>query len=308
MDPWTDLMDRAAARHGIVTYTELVAAGRSPQQIVHWCRTGFLVTVQRGVYRMGGAPDSLLARVSGAVLCFDGDAWASHHTASDVFALGVSRRDARIQVVREVALSAQRTGIQVHRSTLLPAHHLTTHQGIPITSPARTIFDLARTTGPHRLDQAIARATQRRLCTVAEIHRVLFDLGGRGRPGTRRLRSVLERWDAHEPATESELDQVGRALLQRVPGIEWQVPIADEQGHIRTVDGLIRATATVLEFDGAVFHDPPRAAELDVDQDRRLTALGYAVRRFRWHDLTRRDDLTLAEVHHLAAVPLARPA
>lgn len=301
MDPWKQLMRKAEAIHAVVNRTELVAAGLSPGQVDRWREAGRLVDLAPGVYRMGGSPATFEARVMAAVLSYDGATWASHHTASRLLDLGVAGRDDLVHLTRPTVLSAQRTGVHVHRSTCLPDHHLTTVAGIPTTTAARTVFDLARTVGPHRLDRAIERATQRRLCTVATVYRVLYDLGGRGRPGTRRLREVLERWDADEPATESELDAVGRALLARVPGIEWQVPLSDERGYIRRVDGLLRSAALVIEFDGTDFHSTPSARDLDAYNDRRLMRQGYRVRRFDWTDLTRRADLTLAEIEHLVA-------
>lgn len=306
MTTWQHLMQKAEATHAVVTRTELVTAGLSPDQIDRWRTLGRLVDLAPGAYRMGGSPPTFEARVIAAIASFDDGAWASHITADRLWDLAVANREDVIHLTRPTALSAQRTGLHIHRSTLLPAHHLTTVRGIPVTSPARTIFDLARTIGPHRLDRAIERATQRRLCTVAAVYQVLYDLGGRGRPGTRRLRGVLEGWDASEPATESELDVVGRALLGRIPGIVWQVPLSDDRGYIRRVDGLLPAVSLVIEFDGAAFHSSPTARAHDDENDRRLVRLGYQVRRFTWSDLTRRADITLAEMERLAAITVAR--
>lgn len=309
MERWSELIETVQVSHGVVTRLQLVGAGVSPARIDQLRKTGRLVDAHRGVYRIGGAPPTFASEVTAAIRAFPESTWASHHTAARLWDLRVAARDRLVQVTRPVGLSGQRTGVHIHRSTLLPSHHLTIKDGIPVTTPTRTLFDLARTTGDLPLDRAIARATQARLCTVGGLYRVMFELGGRGRPGTQRLRAVLERWDAEEPPTESELDSVGRALLGRVPGIEWQVPMADEQGHIRQVDALLGRARVVIEFDGAVFHDPPRARALDDAHDRRLVRLGYRVIRFGWGDLTRRDDITLAEVEHLAAgVPLRRSA
>lgn len=299
MDQWKTVTAKAEASHGIITRLDLLGAGMSPAQVERWRRLGRLVDLTSGVYRIGGAPPTYPSEVLAAVRSFGGKTWASHGTAARLWGLGLDTGAPLVEVTRPKPLSAGRCGIHVHRSTSIPSHHVTTLHGIPITSPARTVFDLARSVGPRRLDRAVQRATQERLCTVAALYRVLYDLGGRGRPGTRRLRAVLDRWDAEAPVLESELDAIGRALLSPIGGIEWQVRLADERGHIRTVDGLVRSVRLVIEFDGVAFHQAPEVRALDDDQDRRLVAAGFTVRRYGWDDLTRRSDITLAEVHSL---------
>ena len=173
-------------------------------------------------------------------------------------------------------------------------------RGVPVTTPSRTIFDLARSTPPARLARVVKQAVHADgiPCSIASLYRVLYDLGGQGRPGTRRMRRVLDAWDLGEPATESELDEIGRALMARIPDVRWQVEISDERGYIRRVDGLIDRIGVVLEFDSR-FHDDPAQRSLDIEGDRRLLRLGLVTRRDRWADLTRRGDLTLAELERL---------
>lgn len=110
------------------------------------------------------------------------------------------------------------------------------------------------------------------------------------------MREVLEAKGIDYVPTESELDEVGRAVLAGVGGIEWQVEMSDEQGYIRRVDGLHRTARLVVEFDGAAFHDPPEQATLDRSGDARLDAMGYAVRRLRWVDVTRLAPRTASEI------------
>jgi hypothetical protein len=304
MDGWQRLIERVEATHGIVTHDDLVAAGASRRQVVRLRQSGRLVDVHHGVYRIAGAPPTYEARVAGALRLVDedGQSWASHHAASRLWGLGIHGRDQRVEILRPKLLSAARGGVLVHRSTLIPPHHVTVLRGLPVTTPSRTLFDLARSTGPAALGRGVTKAIQVRdiPCTLPSLYRVLYDLGGRGRPGTRRFRTALDGRDLEEPPSESALDDIGRALLRRVPGIRWQVEMSDEQGYIRRVDALIDALGLVLEFD-SIFHDDPQQRALDDDGDRRLLALGLTTRRLRWPDLTRRGDLTLDEILRLVA-------
>lgn len=297
-------MQRVEATHGIVTHDDLVSAGLSRRQIDRMRDRRRIVPLHRGVYRVAGAPPTFEARVAAALreVGPDGLAWASHHTAARLLGMHAHPRDDRIDISRPTPLSASRSGIHVHRSTLVPPHHVTLVKGLPVTTPSRTAFDLARTTRPAALARLITHAIQTRSirCSLPSLYRVLYDLGGRGRPGTRRMRQDLDSRQPDEPPDESSLDTIGRALLRGVPGIEWQVELSDERGYIRRVDALVRGAGLDLEFD-SVFHDDPAQRALDSHNDRRLLdAHGIVTRRLRWDDLTRRGDLTLAEIMRLA--------
>jgi very-short-patch-repair endonuclease len=296
MDAFKELMRKVEREHGIVTRDELLGAGLSERQITRWLRTGRLIPVAHGVYRMAGSPATFESEVMGAIRVFDGDTYASHHTAARLWGIPIYGRERRIELTRPTDLSAQRSVARVHRSTALPKHHLTVSKAIPVTTAARTVFDLARTTGPMRLHHAVDVATREDITTIGALYRVVFEIGGRGRPGTRRMRQVLDEFGEDYVPTESELDAIGRAVLAYVAGIKWQVPMSDEQGYIRRVDGLHAASKLVVEFDGAKFHDTPRQKTLDKVGDRRLRAMGHEVKRYRWLDVTRDADRVRSEV------------
>lgn len=213
MEHWKELMAKVEREHGIVTRDGLHAGGLSPRQVARWTSDGRLVPVAHGVFRLGGVPPSHGSEVLAAIKVFPGETWASHHTAARLWGLGIVGREQRIELTRPTLLSAQRSVARIHRSTTLLPHHLTSVAGIPVTTAARTFFDLSRTTGPMRLSRAVTKATRDNLCTMGGMYRVLFDLGGRGRPGTRRMRQVLDEKGIDYVPTESELDEIGRALL-----------------------------------------------------------------------------------------------
>ncbi|MGI8936611.1 MAG: hypothetical protein ACR2JF_00085 [Iamia sp.] len=220
MERWKDLTTHAEHSFGVTTRDELLAAGLADRTIRRWAEDGRLVPLSYGGYRIGGVPPTFETEVVAAMKVFDGDTWASHHTAGRLEGLGVWGREHRIELIRPNELSAQRSIARVHRSTLLPAHHLTTVRGIPITTASRTIFDLARTTGPVRLGRAVDTALLHRTATMGSLYRVLHDLGGRGRPGTRRMREVLDTRGLDYVPPESELEDVGMALLAGL-GFDW---------------------------------------------------------------------------------------
>lgn len=292
-------MDRVEANDGTVTHDELLMAGVSREQLKRLRASGRIVPLHRGVFRIAGAPDSYDAQVRAAMRHFldEGLAWAAFFTAARLWGLGLEGPDPRIELLRPWGTNSTRAGVLVRRSRLILPHHVTFVRGIPVATPSRTLMDLARLVGPARLARAVTVAITDTTvpCSLASLWVVLYDLGGRGRPGTRRMRADLEARDVDEPPTESVLDEIGRALLRCVPGIRWQVEISDERGYIRRVDALVPDARLVIELDSK-YHDDPVQRDLDAHNDRRLAAMGYRTRRFRWDDVTRRGDLTLAEV------------
>lgn len=299
MTSWTQLMDHVSERHGVVTRAELIGADLSETQVDRLTASGRLVIAGVGVFRVAGAPDSFEGRVLSAILGTESEVWASHRTAARLWGIRVPGPDRPMEVSRPYGLSARRGGLRVHRTTYLPEHHRTMVRQIPVTTAARTLFDLARSTSPHLLDRAVEEALRDRLCSVGALHRVLAELGGRGRPGTRRMRSILEHRDIDYIPTASELEAVGRAVLGAIPGIEWEVNMSDEQGYIRRVDAMVRSARVVIEFDGVTYHGQPTDVAHDNAGDARLIAAGYVVLRFGWIDLTSRPESVRATVDRL---------
>ena len=282
------LAARAERRHGLLTSEDLAAAGIDRREVQRWLRLGRIEVEGRGVFRIGGCPATTESRILAAILTAEVGAWASHLTAAWLHDQPGFGRPGQIEIVRLHSTSNQRTSARVHRTTTVPDHHTTLVRGIPVTTLARTVFDLAPVLGRHGLDRAVEAAIRTPACTIGALHRVVEDLGGRGRPGTAAMRAVLlDRGRSYVP-TESELDLLGRAVVAPIGGIEWQVELSDERGYIRRVDGLHRAAGLVIEWDGAEFHDRPDQHRLDAEGDERLRRLGLDVVRFGWADVTLR--------------------
>jgi hypothetical protein len=205
-----------------------------------------------------------------------------------------------IEVTRLNGMSANRSGLLVRRSTLVLPHHVTKVRGIDCTAVPRTVFDLARLAGPKALDRAIEHVLRHDMCTVGALHVVTAELGGRGRPGTVKMRTALEARDEGYLPSDSELTALGRQVLSSVPGIEWEVEISDERGYIRRVDAWVRAAGLVIEFDGRRWHGQPSDVRRDEEGDMRLEALGLVVVRLTWAELTRRADAVVVKVLRLA--------
>lgn len=297
---WRAISEIAAGHHGIVTREQLAEAGASRRQVAAWVQAGRLGPVGRGAYIVGGAPVTFEARVLGRIAVHGAETWAGRRTAAALWGVQGFPEDHRIELLRPADGSNERRGAVVHRSSLIPPEHVTVHRGVPLTTPSRTIMDLAATIGPLRLRNAVADAVRKGLCTDASLHVVLARMAGRGRPGTRRLREVLAARSGLVPG-HSDLEALARAVILAagLPEPEWEVDLHDAQGWIGRVDGLFRAGRLVLELDSRRWHGQDVDRAHDARRDRRLEALGYVVLRITWADLVDRPDSVVAQIRAL---------
>jgi hypothetical protein len=192
-----------------------------------------------------------------------------------------------------------------HRSALLPATQRTVRAGFPVTSVARTCFDLIGDPDPglrksaegrkvhsRQMARVLNDALGRRGLTLGQLAVVRASVGKRGRPGSALARELLKEFGPKHTPTESD----GESLVVELIG-EWSLPIperqvlfSDEQGWIGRVDFVWRASMLVLEVDGG-WHDGPLDRQEDAERDDRVRALGYDVWRWRYRDLVLRTSL-----------------
>ena len=168
-------------------------------------------------------------------------------------------------------------GLRVHRSRTLEPRDVTTHRAIPITTPARTIIDLARTLKGRPLEQALDRAEYRGLLDFAELQR---------RPIPPSLQAVLSLYTARAP-TRSELEERFLELcddhgLTR-PEVNTRI-----EGH--EVDFVWRDKRLIVEVDGYAHHRSPTQFETDRERDVTLALAGWQVARFTWTQVTNRPE------------------
>jgi predicted transcriptional regulator of viral defense system len=169
----------ARAQHGVVARRQLVTFGFGQAAIDRRVAAGRLHRLHRGVFAVGHTVLTAEGRWMAATLATGGV--LSHATAAAVWELRRSGAGAIHVTVRDAGRS-RRAGLRIHRSRRLGALDITTHRGIPLTTPLRTILDLAATLEGRPLEQMLDRAEQQRLIDFADL---------RGRPIPRSLQAVL---------------------------------------------------------------------------------------------------------------------
>jgi very-short-patch-repair endonuclease len=250
----------AGRQHGVISAAQLLAAGLSRRAIQVRLQTGRLHRVFRGVYAVGHGNLTHQGRSMAAVLACGDSALLSHRSAAMLWGLLKGKEGAVDVTVPGIGGRKRRQGIRVHRSTSLTPKAATIRQGIPTTTPARTILDLRRVADRRILEDAVGEAEIRRL-----------PIG--------RLPGLL-----HEP-TRSRLERRFLRLCKRhalaKPEVNFEIGPYE-------VDFLWPDRKLIVETDGWESHGTPSAFEADRARDAYLESLGYRVVRFTyrqvWHD------------------------
>jgi hypothetical protein len=285
------IADRAAQRFGVVSRAELLDAGVGPDAIDRRLRSGRLRPLHRGVYADGHGPLSREGRWCAAILACGPGAVLSHRDAAEAHGLRPCNRT-RTEVT--TASRRRRSGIEVHECRL-EARDVTTHRGIPVTTPARTLLDLADVVPADHLARAIERAHELRVYD----HRAILDVLARsnGRRGVTPLTRAIAEYDPDRARTKSQLERVALPILAGLPRPEVNTFVA---GH--EVDLVWRAQRLVVELDSRTFHTSPRAFEQDRVRDADLQLEGYRVIRLTWRRLRDEPDRVRALVASLLTV------
>lgn len=282
----------AARQHAVVSAAQLRAEGLTRDAVRHRVRHGRLTPLHRGVYRVGPM-EAPLTRFMAAVLACGPGAVLSHRAAAFVHGFAPEPRDP-VDVTVAAGQPRSRPGIRVHRSQLTP-NETDTASGIPATTPARTLSDLAATASPRELSRAVEEAqVQRRLDRRSLAEAVDH---AAGRRGARALRAAANR---SEPSlTRSEAERRAIELVERA-----NLPRPQSNARIGRyeVDLLWPRQRLVAEIDGFAFHGSREAFERDRARDADLTARGYRVLRLTWRQLADEPEAVAARLAAALAV------
>jgi very-short-patch-repair endonuclease len=185
-----------------------------------------------------------------------------------------------------------RRAIVVHRLRLRK-DEVTTRHGIPVTTPARTILDLAAVVPDREVERAIDEAAYLRL-----------DLSGlaprAGRRGGATITCVLAEHQAGTTRTRSEMEERMLALCRR---FELPAPLVNEEIEGYTADFVWPEQSVVVETDGWQAHGTRRAFESDRRRDADLIAAHWRPLRLTWKRLTSEPQAVAAQLSSLVVVP-----
>jgi very-short-patch-repair endonuclease len=272
----------AIARHqrGRVSRGQLLCAGLNSSSIVWLLAKHRLLPRHRGVYLVGQDAAIPLGPETAALLALRDGASLSHHTAAVLW--GMCRPDpgdGLIHVTVPGSPGGRPDGVCVHRSKLLTTRDLRLREGLPVTSPARALLDLAPSSTPREMERMLDQGLVERVLTIRDVTELLRRCGRhRGRA---RLQALVDRHTT-TTFTRSEAEELFLSLV-RDAGLPQ--PLTNVRRHGFEIDFLWPAQGVAVEVDGFAFHRTPRRVEGDHRKDAVLGAAGIRVTRVTWGQL-----------------------
>jgi hypothetical protein len=264
------LPEAARRQWGVVTRAQLVEAGLRDRGIADWVRTGRLRRLYRGVFAFGHDRLRPEGRWIAAVMACGPGAVMSHTSAAQLWGIRQSNSALVDVTVPSQHGRVRRAGIRIHRSARLAADEVTECRGIPVTTVARTLLDLADVLHPQALRRVITEAEYRDLFDLTVVNAVVEN--NPGRRGAKLMRAV----EAAGHRTRSRLEDRFLAFMEHW-GVEEPESNVWLDGY--EVDFLWRKVGLAVEMDGAAEHGTRHAVNADRLRDRVLWRRGIRVMR-----------------------------
>ena len=271
----------AGGQRGYVNREQLLRVGLGREAINRRVKIGRLIPVYTGVYAVGHVPTLPVDRAYAALLACGEKAVLSHGSATTLY--GIYRMwDLPFEVT--VPTAKRRTGICIHRARLTRAD-ITLKEGLPVTSPARTLFDMA------------ARLTDKQRRRAFD--RLRLDHGLR----PEQLRSFAGRATCLQPlagtrrgATRSELERKFDAFSKRHGLPE---PLLNVKINGREVDAFFPVERVIVEIDGYDVHSGRVSFEDDRDRDASMLVLGLPTVRVTEERIDNAPEREAARLHEI---------
>lgn len=267
----------AGRQHGVVARRQLLALGFNAREIEHRVGRGRLHPVMRGVYAVGWPRLTPKRRWMAAVLACGDGAVLSHRSAAALWGIGPEKQGRTdVSVGRRCEL--RRPGLAVRSCTTLGSEDVTRNDGIPVTTVARTLLDLATELMPRRVERAVNEADKLDLIDPETLRAKLEDYSGR--PGVLLLRDLLDKRTFKLSDSDLEIFFRPIAAAAGLPP-----PLTKQMVNGWEVDFYWPELGLVVETDGLQYHRTASTQTRDARRDRAHTLAGMTSLRFTHYEV-----------------------
>lgn len=294
----------AGKQYGLIQRAQALNAGLSRSGIHRRVKGGRWQVVHPGVYRIAGTTQTWHQDMTAAHLWLGGASVLSHRSSAallglDGFSPGV------VEITVPGRRPSERPGIIVHQTLRLAPGDRERRDGIPITSPTRTLVDLGAVVSPDAVEEALESALRQGYTTIEYLEKRLAKLGGPGCRGAGALHAVLLARKGGAPTGsrfETHLFRLLRAA--RLPLPERQVEIRDHRGwFVARPDFVYVDEKLIIEADSYGEHGGRLEWEHDIVRRNRLTALGWRIVQVTWRQLREQPGEVLGQIEAALVVP-----
>jgi very-short-patch-repair endonuclease len=280
----------AAYQRGRIARRQLEAIGVSSSSVAWRCSRRRLFACLRGVFVVGHTAPAELAAETEALLSVREGAALSHWSAAAMWGLWVPA-PGEVEVIVDLWDGAARPGVKVHRTRVLQRRDIWIHKGLPVTSPARALLDIAPTATARQLELAFDRGIAERAVKLSHARDLLARCGGHH--GRARLAALLARETGAATATASDPEERLLALIRHagLPDPHVNAPFQTWK-----LDFYWPAARFVVEIDSYRYHSSRYRFARDRRKDNALRAADIEVMRIIDHEITQRSHGLIADV------------
>jgi hypothetical protein len=270
----------AQQQHGVISIEQCLALGASEDHIRRQVAQGAWRRVRRRVVAIGAVANTFEMQVMALCLAAGADAMASGRTAARLW--GIVARSGRPEILVPGDRHVRIPAITARRSSLIVAEDRSQRFGVPVTSPERTIIEVAPRQSMTVIGGWIDAALRAGVVDLEHLRVRASELDRPGRPGIGELRAALAlRAPGHQPG-DSPLERWLLDIIDAhdLPMPELQYPVALPDGTVARLDAAYPDKLVALEADGFAFHRDRAAFDRDRSRQSQLMLLGWSVYRF----------------------------
>jgi very-short-patch-repair endonuclease len=292
-----DLADLATRQHGVVGRWQLLQLGYTDKAIRSRLAAGRLSHVHQEAYAVGHRLLTQRGRWTAAVLASGPEAVLSHGSAAALWGLAATRSPIEITAPRGHQGRRQRRETRLHRGQL-DGSERTRRAGIPVTTVARTLFDLAESPDRERLTRLWEEADKLHLLALEDVAAIYERRRGRRR-ARRNIRPLLLE-ARHSDRTRSPLEDRFAAFCRhfKLPQPATNVLVLEKE-----VDAAWPAAKLLVELDSWEHHAHRAAFERDRSRDVELMLAGYRTIRVTHRRLDGEATTLAAQIRQLLGAP-----
>ena len=271
----------------------------TPSAVERRTSSGAWVVVFPRVYLLDGAAFTWTRRLRGASLWAGRGSALSHETAAALWRLE-GFGPGPVAVTTERSLKAP-AGVYLRRVRCFGPADTELLEGMTVTTPARTLLDLAAVGPEEKVDAALDHALRSGLVSLPKLRWFVQTSGGRGRAGTAALRRLLAARPQGYVPVESALERKVWNLIVRsgLPRPVRQHEVFDGKKLVARVDLAFPEALVAVEADGYRWHSGRRAWSHDLSRRNRLTALGWRVLHVTDEDIRGRPGEVVEQVRRM---------